>query len=360
MERENKPENQDKAGSAGGQGTAENQNTAEETKRDTNLRPAGGRGIAGRLRRCNVILLGLSGLILMALCVLLLARIYQLNGTIDGLTIQREKLLGVIERQEAELTRLQQQAEKTEGQGSGEQDENSPENQDTVRDETPGSGEEEITAAHKVYLTFDDGPSIYTQDILDILARYDVKATFFIVGKENEAAKEAMKRIVEEGHTLAMHSYTHNYSDIYASVDNFAEDFARIQNYIYDVTGTKSMVYRFPGGSSNKVSQMDMAVFARYLDEQDVRFFDWNISSGDGGSYVFPVETLLENCTSKISNYRTSVILMHDSAGKKTTLEALPSVIEEILSMEDTVILPITEDTDLIQHIDWQEEEPEE
>ena len=140
-------------------------------------------------------------------------------------------------------------------------------------------------------------------------------------------------------------------------MEDFAEDFAKIQNYIYDVTGVKSTVYRVPGGSSNSVSSMDMAVFARYLDEQDVSFFDWNVSSGDGGKYVLSVETLLENCTSKIETREASVILLHDSAGKKTTVEALPSIIEAILDMEDTVILPITGGTEPVQHIKWQEAE---
>ena len=98
-----------------------------------------------------------------------------------------------------------------------------------------------------------------------------------------------------------------------------------------------------------------MKEFAQYLDSQDVRFFDWNISSGDGGSYLFPTETIIENCTSNISKYGTSVVLMHDSAGKSTTLEALPTIIEKIQAMEDTVILPVTGGTEPVQHIQWQD-----
>ena len=157
------------------------------------------------------------------------------------------------------------------------------------------------------------------------------------------------------GHTLGMHSWTHKYSELYASVENFAEDLKRQQDYLYEVTGVKSNVYRFPGGSSNKVSDIAMKEFAQYLEGQDVRFFDWNISSGDGGSYLFPTETIIENCTSNISKYGTSVVLMHDSAGKSTTLEALPTVIEKIQAMEDAVILPITNATEPVQHIKWRD-----
>ena len=100
-----------------------------------------------------------------------------------------------------------------------------------------------------------------------------------------------------------------------------------------------------------------MRLFAEYLDSQGVRFFDWNISSGDGGSFLVPVETLIENCTATIKNHGTSVVQMHDVPGKTTTREALPKIIETIQAMDDTVLLPITEDTALIQHIDWQNED---
>lgn len=335
----------------------ENRENRENKEENESGKRAGRKGRNARLRRCNIGLLFLSASLLMALCVLLLYRVYSLNESMANLTAQAERKERIVREQQEQIRQLQQQIEllQTEALPDEGKDEG-PVRQEEGKD-VPGEEEPEITAAHKVYLTFDDGPSIYTQDILDILDKYGIKATFFIVGKENDAAKQSMKDIVERGHTLAMHSYTHDYGQIYASVENFAEDFARIQNYIYDVTGTKSTIYRFPGGSSNSVSAMDMAVFARYLDEQGIRFFDWNVSSGDGGSYVFPVETLLENCTSRIQRYDTSVILMHDSAGKKTTIEALPSIIETIQDMEDTVLLPITEDTELVQHIRWQEEE---
>ena len=148
-----------------------------------------------------------------------------------------------------------------------------------------------------------------------------------------------------------MHSYSHKYTEIYESVESFAEDFTKLRDYLYEVTGVKSSVYRFPGGSSNTVSSLDMREFAEYLDEQEVRFFDWNISSGDGSSRLLSVEDLVKNCTSGIEKRGTSVILLHDSANKSTTVEALPIIIENILAMEDTVILPITDETEPVQHI---------
>ena len=211
------------------------------------------------------------------------------------------------------------------------------------------SGQEEI---HKVYLTFDDGPSIYTNDILDILDSYNVKATFFVVGKEGTNAEEALQRIVDEGHTLGMHSYSHKYKELYESMDSFTQDFARIRDYIYQATGVESVCYRFPGGSSNTVSEIDMHDFIDYLDSQGVKYYDWNVSSGDGGSMKLSTDTLLENCTKDIDTRDTSIILLHDSAEKPTTVEALPDIIENILARPDTVILPITENTRPIHHIE--------
>lgn len=110
----------------------------------------------------------------------------------------------------------------------------------------------------KVYLTFDDGPSENTDAILDILAEYNVKATFFAIGQEGEENMTMYQRIVSEGHTLGMHSYSHSYSTVYKSLDDFKSDFYKIQNYIEGVTGVKPVYYRFPGGSNNLVSEVDV------------------------------------------------------------------------------------------------------
>ena len=134
-------------------------------------------------------------------------------------------------------------------------------------------------------------------------------------------------------------------------MDAFAEDFVKLRDYLKEVTGVESTVYRFPGGSSNTVSAHDMWEYADYLEKCGVRFFDWNIASGDGGSVLLPVETLVKNATEDIPKNGTSVILLHDSGDKRTTVEALPIILENILAMEDTVILPITEDTEPVQHI---------
>lgn len=209
----------------------------------------------------------------------------------------------------------------------------------------------EPDAAHKVYLTFDDGPSKYTEEILDILDTYDVKATFFVLGKESEYSIEMLQEIARRGHTIGMHSYSHKYAEIYRSVEDFSADFYQIYSYILENTGIQSTCYRFPGGSSNAISDIDMHVFADFLAEQEIEYFDWNVSSGDGGSVLLDVDTLVRNATSGIPGNGTSIILMHDAASRPTTVEALPRIIENILAMEDTAILPITDNTTPVHHI---------
>ena len=178
-------------------------------------------------------------------CVYLICRLHTIDGTLKTLEQRLDEL--DIRNQELQtlLQQLQEQKSTPVQTPQIQEDSSGAEASEPVAEES--SGQEEI---HKVYLTFDDGPSIYTNDILDILDSYNVKATFFVVGKEGTNAEEALQRIVDEGHTLGMHSYSHKYKELYESMDSFTQDFARIRDYIYQATGVESVCYRFPGGRS--------------------------------------------------------------------------------------------------------------
>lgn len=267
------------------------------------------------------------------------------------LSVRAHQLSGRIRQQEAVIQELEDENKNLTGTFFAETIEESErealqEEQDT---ETPEAGEEE-ESRKKIYLTFDDGPSSNTDEILDILKAYDVKATFFVVGKTDEASRKAYRRIVEEGHTLGMHSYSHSYADIYASEEDFQTDMKKLQEYLYELTGVWPRFYRFPGGSSNTVSNIDMQKLADWLTDQGVTYFDWNVASGDAVSRELPAETLLANCLAGIRNQQSCVVLMHDAANKDTTVEALPEIISEIRLQEDAVFLPITDDTVPVQH----------
>lgn len=218
-------------------------------------------------------------------------------------------------------------------------------------DEHSNDSGDDVSDIRKVYLTFDDGPSPNTDAILDILKKYNVKATFFVVGDDKEKYESELKRIVDEGHTLGMHSYSHKYAQIYESVDSFGEDLSLLQEYLYETTGVWSRLYRFPGGSSNTVSTIPITDFIDYLNDQGIRYFDWNVASGDVAGNNVGKDVIVTNCLRSIEKYDECVILMHDLAERKTTVEALDTVVGEILKMDNTVILPITDETVPVQHV---------
>lgn len=217
--------------------------------------------------------------------------------------------------------------------------------------EAAQTGEDPEDGPMRLYLTFDDGPSSNTNVILDILKIYDIKATFFVTGKTDEQSLQAYRRIVEEGHTLGMHSYSHSYQDIYDSVERFGEDLTRLQEHLYEVTGVWCRYYRFPGGSSNQVSKVEMQDLIDYLNRQDIRYFDWNIGSGDAAGNTLAAARITDNCLNGMKLVNSGIILLHDSPVKQTTVEALPMIIEGILAAGDTVLLPIDDDTPLVQHV---------
>ena len=202
---------------------------------------------------------------------------------------------------------------------------------------------------HYVYLTFDGGPSSNTEAILDALAAYNIKATFFVIGDESEEAAAIYQRIVNEGHTLGMHSYSNQYSQIYASTDAFYNDLYLLSDYLYEVTGVRSTYYRFPGGSSNEISNLNMADFVNVLNKEGIVYYDWNVSAGDASS-SYTVDDVISHVTTGVSKYKTSVVLLHDADNKSTTVEAIGPLIESLQSM-GAVILPIDEDTSVIQYI---------
>lgn len=307
-----------------------------------------------RLKKLIILTLFISILFSIILSIFLLIKTIRLEEELEELkqTVMFENAGGDMASNEKAVEVIQLEASGIEP-SEEEESETAAEAVSTEEDDTQVHTEEESTETEKVrnvYLTFDDGPSAYTNEILDILKEYDVKATFFVVGKEGEKYEELYNRIVEEGHTLGMHSYSHRYDEVYASEENFAEDFEKLQTYLYDITGVESRFYRFPGGSSNTVSKIDMSNFIDYLQEHDVVYFDWNVSSGDASSGGVSVEQIIENCTGNVDYYNNMVILMHDSQEKRTTVEALPSVIEKLLSYENTQIVPITDDTEPVQH----------
>lgn len=219
---------------------------------------------------------------------------------------------------------------------------------DDVADTSDEKGEKKKEKG-RVYLTFDDGPSIYTGQILDILKENNVKATFFVIGRDKEYY-QYYQRIVDEGHTIGMHSYTHVYQDFYESIDSFGAELTKLEDLIYNVTGAHSNIFRFPGGSSNNVSPLPIEEYIAYLNEHNINYYDWNSLNGDAVTTGLSPQTLVDNIMNDVERNADSIVLMHDLQTTHTTVESLQLLIDTLRS-EGYEILPIDENTPLIQHV---------
>ena len=180
-----------------------------------------------------------------------------------------------------------------------------------------------------IYLTFDDGPSLdITPHILDILKEENVKATFFILDYNNKK-EELVKREAKEGHSIGLHGVSHNYKDIYGSLENGLNNFINLNNKVKESTGIDTKLIRFPGGSSNTVSKFNpgiMTNLAVNLLEKGYKYYDWNVASGDSGD-VKTKEAVYNNVTKGIRKNRNNIVLMHDFSGNTKTLNALRDII---------------------------------
>ena len=197
-----------------------------------------------------------------------------------------------------------------------------------------------------VYLTFDDGPWEMTDEFLDVLKQYGVNATFFI--NYREGYEDELIRMRDEGHTIAMHTYSHVYEHVYGDISEFESEVVMLQDYISSVTGVKSTIFRFPGGSSNSKTNK-INTYINYLNNNGIVYFDWNVSSADATPGGLSAEKICNNVISGVNCKDVSVVLMHDAYDKHTTLEALPMIIEKLQAM-NALILPITEDTVPVHH----------
>lgn len=180
-----------------------------------------------------------------------------------------------------------------------------------------------------VYLTFDDGPSSLTSQILDILKEQDIKATFFINYSDSMESQALYKRMIDEGHTIGVHSTCHQYTTIYQSTGAFLDDFAQTAIMLEQVTGVKPEIFRFPGGSINSYNR---AVYQQIIAEMLRRgytYYDWNVSADDATSTVSR-EQIYSNVVNGVQKYNKSIVLMHDLSNKSDTLSALPDIIDDL------------------------------
>ena len=180
-----------------------------------------------------------------------------------------------------------------------------------------------------IYLTFDDGPGPFTEELLDVLARYNVKATFFVTAL-NSDYEDMIGRAYNEGHSIAVHTYSHDYRKIYASEKAFFDDFNAMEDVIYRQTGQYTKLCRFPGGSSNTVSQFNPGIMSRLvniMNDMGYKYFDWNVDSDDAGVTKWTdgvYSNVVQGCRDTYG-YGYSMVLQHDV--KDYSVAAIESII---------------------------------
>ncbi len=288
-----------------------------------------------RVQRIKKIIIALCIILLILptiLTIFLMVKVYSLESQI-------EKIAGEKRQQDSEI--VVEAKEKTASQASV-----TAEKQEQTTVASSGAAEAE---SKKVYLTFDDGPGTQTEKILDVLKKEKVKATFFVLGKEDEYSKKIYKRIVKEGHTLGMHSYSHMYEEIYSSKEKFKKDTEKEYNLLHSVTGEYPKYYRFPGGSRSDLMEIPFQDLTEVLEQYHLSYIDWNIISMDAVNSNASKEEITRGIMEAVAEYDTSVVMMYDTAERITTAKALPSLIKQ-LKEKNYELLPINEDTPLIRH----------
>lgn len=173
-----------------------------------------------------------------------------------------------------------------------------------------------------VYLTFDDGPSDLTLDVLNILKREGIKGTFFVLGKEAETRPEIINRIYEEGHVIGNHTYDHRYDKLYGHFQDFWGQIKKTEEIIRLITGERPQLVRAPGGTAG---HFDEAYF-QFMKQGGYHVFDWNVDSGDSRYRGVPVKDIVKGATTKV-NGNEAIVLLHDGRGHVESVKALPDII---------------------------------
>ncbi|MGL5820956.1 MAG: polysaccharide deacetylase family protein [Sarcina sp.] len=190
----------------------------------------------------------------------------------------------------------------------------------------------------EIYLTFDDGPSEYTNKVLDILTKYDVHATFFVLGEslENKGSDEILKNTILKGHAIANHTYTHDYKKLYKNgnvdVDYFMEELEKTNNKIKEIIceDFDTSVIRMPGGYMTReyYNDKNLDSFTEKLKDKNIVEIDWTSENGDGVTKKESVEQMFNRVLEQTKEQKKIILLMHDSKGKDTTIATLPKIIE--------------------------------
>lgn len=194
----------------------------------------------------------------------------------------------------------------------------------------PGKIVYDLKEKRTAYLSFDDGPSKVTPTILDILKEKEITATFFIMASNiTDDNKYLLNRMVEEGHTIGIHTYSHRSDDIYSSVKAYLEDFDKVYQAIYDITGVKATIFRFPWGSSNAYNQRIKKELHEEMTRRGFSFYDWNVSAEDSYGQT-SAAVIKKNVIKDLDKFHSPIILMHDSSINENTAKVLAEILDKM------------------------------
>ena len=193
----------------------------------------------------------------------------------------------------------------------------------------------DANAEKTVYFTFDDGPSERTEEILRILSEENIKATFFVIGPSEKKTDERIFKIYSEGHSIGLHTMSHDYEKIYTSAEGFWKDIEAEQSWIYSITGEDCGIFRFPGGSNNSAAPEWLVEEVKEIaKEKGMRWYDWNADGSDSLGGILSAEKIAKNVlSSEFIGSGDIIVLLHDSSTRTTTPEALRILIEEFRNL---------------------------
>ncbi len=218
---------------------------------------------------------------------------------------------------------------------------------------TNASGKENQKPQKVAYLTFDDGPSDNTEKVLKTLKEKNAVATFFLIGNEiTEEREETVKKAIEQGNAIGVHTYCHEQKVMYRDEESFFDDYQKAAGTIQKITGERPTLHRFPWGSNNGYIRSFVDDAHQKLTQMGVKSFDWNVSGEDSVGRHISGWIIMSNIKKDLTKYDTPIILLHDSAGMDRTAEVLGDIIDYIRSQGYT-FATLTDREEYLFPVSW-------
>lgn len=312
-------------------GRAKRRNTGYDKNHEHHRRRRINRLKSGIIWTCALLII-----IPIIMCIVLMIRVNMLEKEIDNLLTMKEegKIIAQVDERGRSYLVYADDSNNQDDASKEAQTDSSEKKQTTETTVQETTTEEQTTVddytGKRAYLTFDDGPSTNTLNILDALDACGVKATFFVIGRTDEESLRLYKEMSDRGNALALHSFTHDYKALYASLESFAGEVTQIHDLVQNATGKDVRIFRFPGGSSNTVANVPITECIKWLNANNYKYVDWNVSSEDATGKALTATDIANIVVSEASGCNSAYILMHDANTKDATVQAIPAIVQQL------------------------------